>query len=127
MANEQDCDRLYWRAVRIEKGSNCAAAGQGGVECGGPIGVHHVAGRANAVRFNTELGVCLCEQHHIGGRFSAHGTPKRFIEWWAEEFTEAYITYCDLRRKIVSDRDMDYDAIKGELSEIVFGAPVFAD
>lgn len=45
---------------------------------------HHVVGRRNrGLRWDVRNGVCLCVEHHtMSSTFSAHLTPKKFLEWF---------------------------------------------
>ena len=113
---EKKCDSLFWRAARAKHGSNCKAKGQGAVECYGDVQVHHVGYRwRNSCRFELDLAIELCGDHTSDRKFSAHGTPKKFIEWFGNKYPERYMTLCERRNLIIPDYEMDYDAIYAEL------------
>ena len=55
---------------------------------------HHIHTRKNkSTRWDTDNGICLCEDHHVYNTFfSAHKTPQKFMEWMryykGKEFTD---------------------------------------
>jgi hypothetical protein len=79
--------------------------------CGGyPANAHHVVGKMNyRLRFEPDNGILLCPKHHtFDSKFSAHGTPTLFGEWFAEKYPQ--------RHQFIKDHvnefwDKDYDKI----------------
>lgn len=67
-------DVLLRNVVAKRAGHRCEFPGCQKTDCS----PHHAAGRGRAVKHNPDTCVNLCNDHHVYGPVSAHGTPDLF-------------------------------------------------
>lgn len=76
-AIDKRLDTLWSELVKLKAGKQCEVC-----KITRNLNSHHVYSRAmRSVRWETTNGYCLCVNHHIGVKFSAHKTPNDFSEW----------------------------------------------
>lgn len=88
-----------WREIVLAiHGYRCAAAGRGGIRCGGPIQAHHIypQGGYRFMRFMVENGIPLCRNHHI---FWLHQRASAFevASWMTEVLDPKTLRLLDYR------------------------------
>ena len=70
-------DKAWSKLVKLRAGNKCEYCGKTGY-----LNSHHIYTRKNrSVRWCVNNGISLCVDHHIGVKFSAHGTPREFNKW----------------------------------------------
>lgn len=75
-------DTAWSKLVKLKSGNKCAVCSSEKA-----LNSHHIYSRAKmSLRWATENGICLCVNHHIGVKFSAHKTPVDFNDWMNEKF-----------------------------------------
>lgn len=83
--------------------------------CGAtPAQAHHIVGKRNfKLRFELHNGILLCSKHHVmDSKFSAHGTPTLFGEWFESKYPERHQF---LRDHVNEIWDKNYDNILEKL------------
>lgn len=84
---EEKCDDLWSLVVKKLAFDMC-------IYCGDwkTLNSHHIFGRANrSTRWDELNGACLCANHHqFSTKFSAHGTPALFREWYIDFVWQKY-------------------------------------
>ena len=69
-------DNLWAQRVKENSNWECELCKAGIPDGGGKISAHHFYGRRNrSTRWYIPNGIALCENHHTGNRYSAHGSP----------------------------------------------------
>jgi len=69
-------DKLW--AKRVKEGGECELSHLGG--CYGNLNAHHIHHRSShSTRWWLGNGICLCEEHHTAGNYSAHQNPIWFM------------------------------------------------
>jgi len=87
--------------------------------CGMPSrNAHHVVGKANhRLRWELLNGLNLCPKHHtFDTKFSAHGTPTIFAEWFKKTYPYRN-TY--IKKYVNEVWDKDYDKVFKGLKEVI--------
>ncbi len=81
---------------------------------------HHIYSRSNkSIRWDTDNGICLCVNHHIGTKFSAHKTPVDFTGWLIKNKGDKFMDSLYLKSKITCKRDyFEKELILKELKKI---------
>jgi len=84
---EEKCDDLWSLVVKKIAFDMCIYCGESKV-----LNSHHIFGRKNrSTRWDENNGACLCANHHqFSTKFSAHGTPALFREWYIEFVGQEY-------------------------------------
>lgn len=73
----KDLDQAWSYLVKLRAGNKCEYCGETKA-----LNSHHLFSRAKmSVRWDVKNGICLCVNHHIGVKFSAHKTPLSFDRW----------------------------------------------
>ena len=107
------CDAL-WYQIQHQRWKSCAVCGSPAVE------IHHLIPKNGHSATRTELdnAIPLCEDHHKGSDFSAHGTPEAFSEWLKEKRPWDWI-YIGANQERVERVDWKerYDMLKSEGTE----------
>ena len=111
MTYERRAMKALWNIAYEESRGKCPMPGPHE----GPLELHHIAGRDNAVCWVPELCIMLCACDHRTAKTSAHEDPKGFIKWLAANYPEKHKVYLEIRYKRVHDRDMKMKQICKEL------------
>lgn len=75
-------DTAWSKLIKLKSGGKCAVCGTDR-----SLNSHHIYSRAKmSLRWSVNNGICLCVNHHIGVKFSAHKTPIEFNDWMINKF-----------------------------------------
>ena len=86
-----------WGAYQHRVWKRCAVCGET------PVEAHHlITKRRLTTCWDVANGIGLCEKHHKGSVFSAHGTPWAFKEWLRLEYPEQWSWWQDAKERVTS-------------------------
>lgn len=99
---------LWNQIVFIKAKHQCEICGKNW----GRLNGHHIfSSRKKSTRYDTRNGVCLCFQHHRGGKNSAHQAPYWFERWLIGKIgKEAFEILYNRSQMIV--KYLDFETIK---------------
>ena len=97
-AIDKRLDTLWSELVKLRAGHKCEVC-----KITRTLNSHHVYSRAKkSVRWQVENGYCLCVNHHIGVKFSAHKTPNDFSEWSKKDRGQAWFDLLQAKAHTIS-------------------------
>lgn len=104
------CDKKWGMYIHRRDDEKCVVCGKT------PAQAHHIISRKNyRLRWEPDNGVLLCCKHHtMDSKFSAHGTPTLFGEWFEEHYPQRHQF---LRDTVNEFWNKDYDEILERFNE----------
>lgn len=114
MATRKQRAMSDWRKIVMAGGRDRCAMDK---SCTREPVAHHIAGKDNAVIYNTVLGLPLCNHHHMDSQFAPHNMKSLFMAWLEFNYPKKYEKYLELRNARVNDRDMDMKEICKDLKD----------
>mgnify|MGYP001611952502 CR=1 FL=1 len=97
-AVEKRLDALWSELVKLRAGNKCEVC-----KITRNLNSHHVYSRAKmSVRWQVINGYCLCVNHHIGVKFSAHKSPNDFAEWSKKDRGQSWFDLLSAQANTIS-------------------------
>ena len=113
-------DKAWSELVKLLAKNRCAF-------CGSEVSpeAHHIHVRKNmATRWHLDNGICLCSEHHTDSSvFSAHKTPKLFMDWLIKlkgvEFVESLnrLAHTTVKRYEFEKKEL-LKELRGQINEL---------
>lgn len=120
-AIDKALDELWSELVKLKAGNKCEIEN---CQITRNLNSHHVYSRAKrSVRWEAINGFCLCVNHHIGVKFSAHKTPNDFSEWSKKKRGQKWFDLLQIKAHQISklhifEKELLKKELQAEISKI---------